>query len=112
MRASLSRAGRSGRSLKVQAGTHTDVIVVRVEKTARGPATVGAQHLEEVIVGAKPARRVQRLRRAGEGDAMKIDPAILSGAGPARQFAFVDQLADEADTTSGTAAPWTTTTAG
>src|SRR6185503_13388385 len=69
IRASISRAGSSGRDLKFQGGTHTDVIVMRVEKTARRPAAVGAQHLEEVIVGAKAARGVQRLRRAGEGDA-------------------------------------------
>src|SRR5574338_514307 len=95
MGASISRAGSTGRGLKFQSGTHTDVVIVRVEKTTRRPAAVGAQHLEEVIVCVKAARRVQRLRRAGEGDAMKIDPAILSGAGPARQLAFVDQLADE-----------------
>src|SRR5689334_4741658 len=99
MRASLSRAASSGRDFKFQGGTHADVVIMRVEKAARGPAAVGAQNLEEVIVSVKPARRVQRLRRSCESDAMKIDPAILSGASPARQLAFVDQLADESKAT-------------
>src|SRR6478752_1674391 len=61
IRASISPTGRSGRGLEFQAGTHTDVIVMRIEKTARGPAAVGAQHLEKVIVGVHLTRRVQRL---------------------------------------------------
>src|SRR5262245_43990747 len=90
IRASISRAGSCGRGLEIHAGTHPDVVIVRIEKTARGPTAVGAQHLEEVIVGAKSARRVQRLGRAGKGDAMKINPAILSGAGATWQLALVD----------------------
>src|SRR6185503_17096932 len=98
MRASLSRAGSSCCGLKVQAGAHTDIVVVGVQETAGGAAAIGAQHFEEIIVGAEAAGVIQRLRRPCKGDAMDVDPPVLPGTGAARQLALVDQLADERNT--------------
>src|SRR6476646_7499222 len=99
MRASLSRAGRTGRGLKFQTGAHTDVIVVRVQETARGATAVGTQHFKEIIVSTEPAGGVQRLRRPCKGDAMNVNPPVLPVTGTARQLALVDQFSDERDAT-------------
>src|SRR6185312_7327167 len=95
MRTSLSRTGGTGRRLKLQGGAHTDVVIVRVQETTRCTAPVGAQHFEEIIVGAEPAGCIQRLRRPRKGDAVNVNPPVLSVTGTARQLALVDQLADE-----------------
>src|SRR4029079_15237746 len=99
MRASLSRAGRTGRGLKFQTGAHTDVIVVRVQETARGTTAVATQHFKEIIVSTEPAGGVQRLRRPCKGDAMNVNPPVLPVTGTARQLSLVDQFSDERDAT-------------
>src|SRR6185312_7905819 len=99
MRASISRAGRSGCGLKFQAGAHTDIVVVRVQETARGAAAVGTQHFEEVIIGVEAAGVIQRLRRPRKGNAMNVNPSVLPVTSTARQLALVDQLADERNAT-------------
>ena len=96
---SISRVGRTGRGLKIQAGTNTDVVVMRIEKSARSPTAVGTQHFEKIIVGTEPAGGIQGLRRARERDTMDVNPPVLPGAGAARQLTLIDQFSDERDAT-------------
>src|SRR6185437_265743 len=81
--------------LEIQAARYADIVVMRVEESARGTAPVISQHLEEVVIGVEPDAGVERLGRALERDPMEIDPPVLARLCSARQFAFVDQLPDE-----------------
>src|SRR6185437_4331720 len=95
MPAIVSRVLSLRRGLEVHARSHADVVVMRVEEVARRALAVGAQHLEEIIIGTEPAGGVERVRRAGERDPVHIDTPVFPLADAALQLAFVDQLADE-----------------
>src|SRR5215467_7210699 len=84
-----------GRHLKVDSRAYTDVIIVRVEKTASGAPTMSAQHFEEVVVGVETVGHIQGLRCAGQCNPVNIDTPVQSGPRAARQLSLVDQLADE-----------------
>src|SRR5262245_62618360 len=68
---------------------------MRIKEASGGALAVGAQHLEEVIVGVESVGGVECLRCARERNPMHIDAPILPRTGTARQPALVDQLADK-----------------
>src|ERR1035437_1964233 len=80
---SLSRPLGADFGLQIDSAAHADVVEMRVEESPRRALPVGAQHLEEIVVGVEAAVRVELLGGGIERDPAHVDAPILAGA-PAR----------------------------
>src|SRR5262249_58173177 len=94
MHASISRGHAFRCRFKVNGRAHANIVIMRIEEAPRRTPAVGPQHLEEIVVGAKPAGGVQGLCRPCQRDPMYVDAAGLARAGAARALPLIDQLSD------------------
>src|SRR6202035_4871310 len=93
----LSRPFGLRLSRQIHSALDADIVEMLVQETAGGALAADMQHVEEIVVGRKPAEGVEMGAEAVEHDAMHIDAAILPGPGAERQLALVDQAGDKID---------------
>src|SRR5215472_14665169 len=95
--ASLSRPFGPRFGVQIDRAPNADVVKVLVEETPRRALAADVEHVEEIVIGRKPAERVEMRAEAIEHDAMHVDAAILPGTDATRQPALVDQTRDKID---------------
>src|SRR5690242_2101092 len=94
---SLSRPFGLRFGAQVDRALHADIVKVLVEETPPRALAADVEHIEEVVIGRKPAECVEMRAEPVEHDAMHVDAAILAQADAARQLALIDQASDKVD---------------